>query len=111
MAELRVPARSPAETLSKLRQSGEPISDDVLERAKAILAILEKSSVTAPFVFPTDIGGIQLEWHGDKRELDIEILPDKEKLDYVAFEEGIPELEGEARPHESSVLQLVKWLR
>jgi hypothetical protein len=110
MAELRVPARRPAEILTILRQSGEPISDDVLQRARTILAILEKSPVTAPFVFPTDVGGVQLEWHGDKRELDIEILPDKERLDYVAFEDGMPELEGEASADESSLLQLLKWL-
>jgi hypothetical protein len=111
MAELRIPASRPAETLSKLRQSGELLSDDVLQRARAILAILDKSPVTPPFVFPTDIGGVQFEWHGEKRELDIEILPDKTKLYYVAFEDGIAKLEDEVNADESSVLQLVKWLR
>jgi hypothetical protein len=111
MTELRIPAAIPAEALSKLQQSGEPLSEDVLKRARAILAILDIAPVTPPFVFPTDIGGVQFEWHGEKRELDIEILPEKTKLDYVAFEDGIAKLEGEADPDESSVLQLVKWLR
>lgn len=110
MLNLRIPAAKPAVALSKLRQAGEEISDDVLRKARAVLAILDKSRVTDPFIFPTEIGGVQFEWHGDKRALDIEVLPDKEKLDYVAFENGILELEGEANADESSVLQIVKWL-
>jgi hypothetical protein len=111
MAELRIPASRPLDALSKLRQSGEAISDNVLQRARAILSILDKSPVTAAFIFPTDIGGVQFEWHGEKRELDIELSPANEKLSWVAFEDGVAELEGEANADESSVLQLVKWLR
>lgn len=64
-----------------------------------------------PFVFPTDIGGIQFEWKGDERELNVEVIPASEDLAYLTIVNGQPAREGQIRGTEREIHSLLDWMQ
>jgi precorrin-3B methylase len=104
------PAVNPSEALAALGALNEPISSETLAKAIEVLKILQTLGSPDPFVFPTDIGGIQFEWHGEWRELDIEVIPGSAKLAYVTFQHGDPVTESDADVSESDLLALLNWI-
>ena len=58
------------DALTMLAHSPEPPARAALERARRLAHVLQEYSSPAPFVFPTDIGGVQFKWRGGERELD-----------------------------------------
>lgn len=53
-----------------------PIQPSAIEQAYELLAILSRLYIPRPEVFPVPGGGIQFEFQQDRRELELEILPD-----------------------------------
>jgi len=76
-----------------------------------LLEILQALQAPSPFIFATDIGGIQFEWHGGRRELDVEVLPNSPKLAYVTFEDGNFVRESDAEADERDLLAILNWIR
>jgi hypothetical protein len=109
-ATLQKPSLDPATALSNLQRLGESFSAATISRAKEVLDILQRIKAPPPFVFPTDIAGVQFEWHGGRRELNIEISPVESDLFYVTFENGTPVQEAAAPIEESVLRTLVRWL-
>jgi len=52
------------------------ISPICINFAVELCEILYSSGVLKPYVFPSPLGGVQLEWHQATADLEIEILPD-----------------------------------
>ena len=112
MPELRTPRQNLFDALKSLEQSHAAVSARALERAHKIASLIDKERSPIPFVFPTDIGGVQFEWKGTGRELDLEILPDSEHLSYLTIIDGQPVTEGEiAENYERNVIALLNWMR
>lgn len=112
MSELRTPRQNVFDALKSLEQSQTSLSAHAIERARKIADLIDKERSPAPFVFPTEIGGVQFEWKGARRELDLEILPDSEHLAYLTIIDGQPVTEGEiAENYERNVIALLNWMR
>jgi hypothetical protein len=112
MSELRTPRRNVFDALKHLEQSPASLSAHALERARKIAYLIDRERSPLPFVFPTEIGGVQFEWKGAGRELDLEILPDTEHLAYLTILDGQPVTEGEiAEDYERNVIALLNWMR
>jgi hypothetical protein len=112
MAELRTPRHNVFDALKSLEQSPASLSAHALERARRIADLIVRERSPTPFVFPTEIGGVQFEWKGASRELDLEILPDTEHLAYLTILDGQPITEGEiAEDYERNVIALLNWMR
>jgi hypothetical protein len=107
---MQTPAVNPSEALSKLRQSGEPITGETFAKAAHVLEILQALKAPSPFIFPTDVGGIQFEWHGEWRELDIEVLPDRPELVFLTFQYGDFVRESEAEATKENLLAILRWI-
>lgn len=97
------------DALTMLAHSPEPPARAALERARRLAHVLQEYSSPAPFVFPTDIGGVQFEWRGGERELDLEILPEGARLAYLTLVGGRRDSEGEF-DRDLDVLKLVNWI-
>jgi hypothetical protein len=106
MPQLQAPAVEPANALSKLESV---VSPNVLVEARKLLNALGRLDAPPPFVFPTEIGGIQFEWHGGRFEVDLEILPESQTVS-VMFQDGNVHKEGEVRD-EKELQTLIAWLR
>ncbi len=52
-----------------------PIQPSAIEQAADLLALLSRLDLPRPEIFPVPGGGIQIEFQQDRRELEIEILP------------------------------------
>ena len=72
MEQLRTPQTGVLEALLRLERSSEAPSRPALERAREIARFIERHQFPIPFVFPTEIGGVQFEWRGGSREVDLE---------------------------------------
>jgi hypothetical protein len=92
---MRIPRTSARESISRIAESAPPRSAVAVERALRIARIIERRKCPAPFVFPTEIGGIQFEWKGDERELNLEVLPEPCHLAFLEIVKGTPTQEGE----------------
>ena len=111
MAYLQTPAQSAQEALEGLVGQPQAPTAATIDRAKFIISILHRVESPEPFVFPTEIQGIQFEWHGSPRALDVEVSPEGSGLSYVTFEDGVPKAEGEIGGDvEVDIASLVKWL-
>ncbi len=55
-----------------------PITEGSREAAKLALDILDGTKVQ---VVPTCSGGVQIEWHNENGDLELEIMPDGETID------------------------------
>lgn len=94
MANLQTPRQNAQDALLALERS---VDLPAFERAKAIVAFLGNYGIPQPFVFPTEIKGVQLEWHGGGiHEMDIEILPDGQHVCFVGFVNGRHERDEDA---------------
>jgi hypothetical protein len=112
MPELQTPRQNVLDALKSLEQSPESVSPESLGRARKIAELIVREQSPIPFVFPTEIGGIQFEWKGTSRELDLEILPHSEHLAYLTIADGLPVSEGEiAEDYERQVTALLNWMR
>lgn len=64
-----------------------------------------------PFVFPTEIGGIQFEWKDSERDLNLGILPEIHRLAFLKILNGSPFGEGEITNNvEQEVYCLLDWM-
>lgn len=109
MPQLQIPPVEPADALSNLERSEPSVSPAVLDRARKLLDALHRLGAPTPFIFPTEFGGIQFEWHGGRFELDLEILPETETA-CVMFQDGEIHKKGEVRD-EKELQTLIAWLR
>lgn len=71
------------EELSKLGNNwdsygSEPITKAALDKAQLLLGALSGIQAIEPFVCPCSNGGLQLEWHRNGYDLEIEISPNGE---------------------------------
>jgi hypothetical protein len=108
---LRTPETGVAEALSNLERSPDAPARAALDRARQIALILDTDRSPAPFVFPTDVGGIQFEWKSDGRELDIEVLPEGTHLSFLTLVGGKVTSEGEIPDNfERRVRSLLSWM-
>ncbi len=55
---------------------GKPITKLALVRADLLLKALQAIQAVEPFICPCNDGGIQLEWHRNGFDIEIEIAPD-----------------------------------
>jgi len=85
------------------------LSRKAISQAKGFLLSLP-AEIREPMTVPVPCGGIQFEWQGDGRELEIEIRPDG-RIEYLAvFEDGAMK-EGEILSVEDPIAQdLVRWV-
>lgn len=84
------------------------IKDVSVKTTADLLIALAKFEMPKPQIFPVSGGGLQLEWQRNKRELEIEVLPDG-SIEYLkVFEDG-EMIEGSI--DKANVWQLVKWFR
>jgi hypothetical protein len=79
-----------------------------LDSASELLVSLPFEDLPTPFVSPTSLGGVQLEWNQNGRELEIEILPDG-SLELLTVVNGNPQDEGPTTREQ--VPSLARWLR
>lgn len=76
--------------------------------AAELLRSLILEGMPTAFVSPTSMGGVQLEWTQNGRELEIEILPDG-TLEFLTVVNGNPQDEGQTT--RELVPSLARWLR
>jgi hypothetical protein len=108
---LRTPKIGACEVLSNLECSPDAPSRAALDRARQIARMFETDRSPAPFVFPTDVGGIQFEWKSNGRELDIEVLPEGTHLSFLTLIGGKVPSEGEILDNfEHRVRSLLSWM-
>ncbi len=79
-----------------------------IETAKAFIRSLPYEDLPIPFVVPTSLGGLQLEWNEDRKEIEVEILPDG-SLEFLKAEDGRTIDEGPISAERAQ--GLFKWLR
>lgn len=108
---MRIPRTSALESISRLEESTAAIAPDTIQRARGIADLIERSRFPVPFVFPTEIGGIQFEWKSDERELNLEVLPECPSLAFLTIANGEPVREGEISENlECEVRSLLDWM-
>ena len=109
---MRIPKRSALESISKIEHSVKPPpSVSAVTLARSIAYLIENHRFPMPFVFPTEIGGIQFEWKGSARELNLEILPEIDRLAFLKILNGSPLVEGEITNNvEQEVYRLIDWM-
>lgn len=87
------------------------IQSPAIEMALKILFLVDRQGVAVPQIFPVSGGGIQLEWQSERRELEIEILPNG-MLEYLIVDEQMNMQEGALPAHEEfNIYNLIKWVR
>lgn len=107
---MRIPRTSALESISQIAATVRQRSPHTVERARRIVGIIEREKFPMPFVFPTEIGGIQLEWKRDERELNLEILPQGDRLAFLMITRGTPTREGEIPETEREICSLLDWM-
>jgi hypothetical protein len=108
---LQTPKTGVSEVLSNLARLPDAPARAAMDRARQIATMLESDRSPAPFVFPTDVGGIQFEWKSDGRELDIEVLPEGTHLSFLTLVGGKVTSEGEIPDNfEPRVRSLLSWM-
>lgn len=108
---MQIPRMTAFESISEIERTAEPLTQHAIARARDIVHLIERGEFPMPFVFPTEIGGIQFEWKGSERELNLEILPESERLAFLEIVEGAPVREGEITEDiEGGVRELLNWM-
>jgi hypothetical protein len=108
---LRIPPATALEALKELESSPDAPSTGALDRARQIAHLLQSEGSPAPFVFPTEIGGIQFEWKSNGREVDIEVLPEGTHLSFLTLVSGKITSEGDIPENfERGVRTLLSWM-
>jgi|HubBroStandDraft_1064217.scaffolds.fasta_scaffold310522_2 hypothetical protein len=109
--QLRTPKTGVSEALGNLERLPQPPARAALDRARQIALVLEADRSPVPFVFPTDVGGIQFEWKSSGRELDIEVLPEGTQLSFLTLLGGKVTSEGEILDNfERRLRSLLTWV-
>ncbi len=111
MGQSRNPQKGIFEALSLLERSPESPCATALARARQIAYFLDRERSPVPFVFPTEIGGVQFEWKGAGRELDLEVLPEGAHLSFLTLVNGRSERQGEITDLEREVSELLNWMQ
>jgi len=111
VGQLQIPQKGIFEALSRLERAPESPRADVLTRARRLAYFLDREGSPVPFVFPTEIGGIQFEWRGADRELELEILPEETRLSFLTMVNGRSDREGAITDIEREVRELLAWMR
>lgn len=83
-------------------------SSTALNLASELLGSLILEGMPTAFVSPTSMGGVQLEWTQNGRELEIEILPDG-SMEFLKVVNGNPQNEGPTTREQ--IPSLARWLR
>lgn len=108
---MRVPRTNVLESISKIERSDCLLAPDAIKRARVIVELIERGNFPMPFVFPTELGGIQFEWKGDERELNLEVLPERECLAFLTIVNGTPTREGQITGNvERAIYSLLDWM-
>jgi len=103
-----VPRTNALVSISQLEQAAD---SSAINRARSIAHFLDRDRYPIPFVFPTDERGIQFEWKGGRRELNLEIPSADEPLVFLTIVDGNPALEGKiAGNMEIEIRRLVDWM-
>lgn len=74
-------------------QSGEPVDLSAIEFAREVLMRVGELGLAFPRIYPTPEGGVQLEWHGTVRHVELTVSPD---LGFEVFRleaDGVEDLE------------------
>ena len=109
MHHCEIPAVEPSTALVRLeRLKPSPSSPIAIERAKKLLDTLLRLDAPLPFVLPTELRGIQFQWHGERFEVNLELLPESRTV-YVIFQDGKLQKEEEVC-NEQELRTLVEWL-
>lgn len=53
----------------------DPVTSKSVEEALRLISVISRQHMPEPKIFPVSGGGLQFEWHGSDRELEIEVLP------------------------------------
>jgi hypothetical protein len=85
-----------------------PPSTLAIDSTSELLVSIPFEDLPVPFVSPTSVGGVQLEWAQNGRELEIEILPDG-LMEFLTVVNGDPQNEGPITREQ--VPSLARWLR
>jgi len=87
-----------------------PLLHNLRKNALEFLKCLEAENIPTPYIGPISGGGVQLEWHFEGRELEIEFM-DPGNIGYLKkYESGSPD-EGEFNPNDfDSARKIIKWL-
>lgn len=87
-----------------------PIFDELIDDAECFLRGLEMQNIVPPFVAPLPDGGVHLEWHYSKRELEVE-FSNKGNVEYLKVLNGEPIEEGKFKVNDyNKGRQLINWL-
>ena len=98
-------------SISRLEQSTAPPTVNAIRRARSIAYFLDRNQFPIPFVFPTDEHGIQFEWKGDSRELNLEVPSTDEPLTFLTIVDGNPALEDRITANiETEIRRLIDWM-
>ncbi len=89
-------------------ESSLPPSPIALNCASELVLSVPFEDLHIPFVSPTSMGGVQLEWTQNGRELEIEFLPDG-SMEFLTVVNGDPLSEGTITREQ--VPSLARWLR
>ncbi|MDR1152482.1 MAG: hypothetical protein LBK72_08430 [Bifidobacteriaceae bacterium] len=75
---------------------GAQVSLDAIEFARDLVAVLDESGLPAPRIYPTEPGGVQLEWHAETGDTEVEIGPDlvTAAFHFGAREESLEDVRG-----------------
>lgn len=87
------------------------IQQAAVNQTNKLLDVFSELEMPQPFIVPVPGGGLQFEFQKDKRELEIEILPDG-SLEYFLLTEGEETEDGAVLSTPGIALhQLALWLR
>jgi hypothetical protein len=101
------PRKTALESIATLNS----VSPKAIKAARGVASMIERDHYPMPFVFPTDIGGIQFEWKGASRELNLEFLPEASHLAFLKIVDGVPDQEGEiSGDMEGEIHSLLDWM-
>jgi hypothetical protein len=65
-----------------------PIDRNMVDQAVVCAWALGRNITAAPWIVPTSVGGVQLEWHGDERTIEITFNPRQQPNLYIEDEFG-----------------------
>lgn len=87
-----------------------PLSPSALQGAAVLLCELTTASTPKPAIIPTSRGAVQIEWHTDTLDLEIEVLSPTDIKYYFEDERSGEEIEGEASYDLGGLRDLVERL-
>ncbi len=87
-----------------------PISQQLVQHTSNFLSCLENENIPTPFIGPISGGGIQLEWHINNRELEIEFI-ESNVIGFLKVHEDDSLEEGEFPSNDfDCARRIIEWL-